>query len=134
MDDPERRALLYVQQYLQELGYAQALAALEKQSGLLYDEDKYNRGSELLQLVYDQMEREADDVGPADAAARARADEERALLRSGRGDVPAAQLAAVVGAHAANILAVRIWPGRDLLATGSALQGMWCCDGVMRFE
>jgi hypothetical protein len=23
MDDPERRALLYVQQYLQELGYAQ---------------------------------------------------------------------------------------------------------------
>jgi hypothetical protein len=27
-----------------------ALAALEKQSGLLYDEDKYNRGSELLQV------------------------------------------------------------------------------------
>jgi hypothetical protein len=86
--------------------------------------------------VYDQMEREADDVGPADAAARARADEERALLRSGRGDVPAAQLAAVVGAHAANILAVRIWPGRDLLATGSGglLTGLLGCGAVLRTQ
>jgi hypothetical protein len=65
------------------------------------------------------MEREAEDAEPADPAARARTEEERALLRAGRGDVASAPLRRIEGAHASNVLAVRLWPGRDALVTGS---------------
>ncbi|KAI8468292.1 MAG: quinon protein alcohol dehydrogenase-like superfamily [Monoraphidium minutum] len=130
MDDPEQRALLYVQQYLRERGFGQALAALEKECGLLYDEDKIARGSELLQLVYGQMEAEAAEPSPEGAAAAARAEEERALLRAGRGDVPAAAAAVILGAHDTNVLSVKLWPGRDLLAAGAA-DG---CVKLLRFD
>lgn len=120
MDDPEERALLYVQQYLKESGFTQALAVLEKECGLLYDEDKYMQGSELLQLIYNQMEHEVEERDPEDDAARARAEDDRALLQAGRGDIPTHPLHRISGVHSANVLVVRLWPGKELLATGSA--------------
>ena len=66
------------------------------------------------------MEREAAEAEPADPEARARADEHREMLRAGRGDVAAAPLHRIVGAHDSNVLCVRLWPGRDLIATGAA--------------
>lgn len=64
------------------------------------------------------MEREAA-AAPPDAASAARAAEAAALLHGGANDLPLAPRARVEGAHDSNVLAVRLWPGRDLLATGA---------------
>jgi hypothetical protein len=72
------------------------------------------------------MEREVEEAEPSDPAARARAAEERALLQAGRGDLPVAPLHRIAGAHGANVLAVRLWPGEDQLVTGT---GEWGWDG-----
>lgn len=75
------------------------------------------------QLIYTQMEQEAEQSELQDAASKARAEEERALVRSGKGDLPTTSLHRIAGVHNANVLVVRIWPGRDLLATGAGALG-----------
>lgn len=48
--DPDKRALLLVQQWLHEAGHASALAALEREGGALYDADALPRASELMRV------------------------------------------------------------------------------------
>ncbi len=63
IDDPEELALLYVQQYLYERGQISALSALEASSGILYDGEKLPEGSQLMQLLWDKMERQLAQAG-----------------------------------------------------------------------
>ncbi len=48
--DPEKFALLAVQQWLEEQGHASALRALERETGVLYDDAKPARGSMLMSV------------------------------------------------------------------------------------
>ncbi len=48
--EPEQLALLYTQQWLSENGYKAALEALEKESGIIYDDTKLQQGSKLMQV------------------------------------------------------------------------------------
>eukprot|EP00775_Hariotina_reticulata_P006504 gene6504-6731_t len=69
--DPEELALLYVQQYLHDKGHFAALTALEASSGVRYDDDKPARGSELMELVYLQLEQQfakGDNIGGSSPA------------------------------------------------------------------
>ena len=53
--DPEDRALLYVQQYLSEHGYSDALAALEACTRR-YDNETLPEGSQIMRLVWAELE------------------------------------------------------------------------------
>ncbi|GAX79155.1 hypothetical protein CEUSTIGMA_g6595.t1 [Chlamydomonas eustigma] len=115
--DPERLTVLYVQQWLSEQGFLSALKALEKDSGIVYDETKLNEGAKLMQLVWRDMEAVlAADVD--DAAAERLAEEER-LLRGGCEDYVSEIATCLEGVHPSSVTCVRIWPGRDVLLTGS---------------
>ncbi|KAL4426975.1 hypothetical protein ABPG77_009536 [Micractinium sp. CCAP 211/92] len=119
--DPDRFALAIVQQWLADQGYTQALAALECEAGL-HVRHEVQRGSQLLQLVYDHMEALAA-ASLDEAAAERRALEERLLAggsASGPGDCPSRLRAAIDGAHPANITALACWPAARQFATGSA--------------
>ncbi len=70
-----------------------------------------------------------DESEPSDEAARLRTEEDRALLRGGCGDLPAAPAHRIAGVHTANVLVVRLWPGRDVLATGSGEETGGRCVG-----
>eukprot|EP00898_Chlorokybus_atmophyticus_P006853 jgi/Chlat1/7169/Chrsp57S06833 len=120
--DPDAYALTIVQQYLKEHGYYDVLAALEAASGQTYQDDVLGRGSQLLQLVYDHMERQAQ--GPSDGEIAAR-HEESQLLRPGSGGFAERQLSSLDSLHVVNILTVRWCPGTSLIATGAA-------DSVLR--
>ncbi|KAL4457940.1 hypothetical protein ABPG75_012805 [Micractinium tetrahymenae] len=124
--DPDRFALAIVQQWLADQGYTQALTALEREAGLRVRHE-VQRGSQLLQLVYDHMEAAAA-AALDEAAAERRALEERLLAggsASGPRACPSRLRAAFEGAHPANITALACWPGARQFATGSA-------DGAVR--
>ncbi len=76
------------------------------------------------QLTYQKLESEA--AASFDEAAAARAAEEHTLLHSGHGDYADALVGSVEGLHRANIICVRWWPGRGLLATGSGASAGRC--------
>ncbi|KAL6764979.1 WD40-repeat-containing domain protein [Haematococcus lacustris] len=122
--DPDKLALLYVQQWLQEQGYVEALAVLEKQSGLMYDDSKLTKGSQLMQLVYQQMEQEAGGEGEGAEAAAQRAEEEQ-MLRGGAQDFVQCVVHDIASAHPSSVTAVRLLPNCQQLVTGSG-------DGVVR--
>ncbi|KAG1675680.1 hypothetical protein FOA52_002389 [Chlamydomonas sp. UWO 241] len=84
--DPDALALLYVQQWLTEAGHTAALKALEKEAGLIYDEDKLTGGSQLMHLVWAQIEAQLSAEHADDDGAAAEREEEEAMLRSGLDD------------------------------------------------
>ncbi|KAI3436853.1 hypothetical protein D9Q98_006263 [Chlorella vulgaris] len=120
--DPDRLALALVQQYLHEHGYGRALEALEHEAGLRV-KDEAQQGSQLLQLVYDHLERQLADTCQDDAAVRRRRLEEE-LLASGSATSPATCPSRlqrrIAGLHASNIICVQCWPQRRLAVTGSS--------------
>ncbi|KAF5828188.1 WD40-repeat-containing domain protein [Dunaliella salina] len=125
MGDPDHLALLYVQQFLQERSYFKALRALEEDSGLLYDETKLEKGGELMQLVWQHMERSLQDCPEQNEHAQEHAEDEAMLQSEGAHDFPQAVVSSIEGAHSANILCVKLIPGQDEVLTGAG-------DGCVR--
>jgi hypothetical protein len=56
-----------------------------------------------------------------DDAAAARLEEGERLLRGGREDYVTEIATCVEGVHPSSVTCVRIWPGRDVLLTGSGM-------------
>lgn len=125
MSDPDHLALLYVQQFLQERGYLKALRTLEEDSGLLYDETKLEKGGKLMQLVWQHMECSLQDCPEQNEQAQELAEDEAMLQSEGAHDFPQKIVSSIEGAHPANILCVRLIPGRDEVLTGAG-------DGCVR--
>eukprot|EP00199_Chlamydomonas_sp_CCMP681_P002158 CAMPEP_0119103270 /NCGR_PEP_ID=MMETSP1180-20130426/1744_1 /TAXON_ID=3052 ORGANISM="Chlamydomonas cf sp, Strain CCMP681" /NCGR_SAMPLE_ID=MMETSP1180 /ASSEMBLY_ACC=CAM_ASM_000741 /LENGTH=419 /DNA_ID=CAMNT_0007087725 /DNA_START=55 /DNA_END=1314 /DNA_ORIENTATION=+ len=117
---PDTFAQLIVQQWLSDNGHRQALTALEKEIGLLWDEDKLDRGGILMDLVWSHMESTSDD-SPTDVHGA----EEESLLRGGTGDYPQVVMHTIEGVHPTSVVCVRLLPGRDEVLTGSG-------DGIVR--
>mmetsp|Transcript_20517 Transcript_20517/g.53667 ORF Transcript_20517/g.53667 Transcript_20517/m.53667 type:complete len:409 (-) Transcript_20517:284-1510(-) len=124
LSDPGELALLTVQQYLRENGYEQALQAIERSTGVAYVEEKLPRGSMLLEMIHEKMEREiAEDLTDLELADRA---EDEELLRSDARDWPHKDPTAVDGLHTSNILAVTLWMDEGLAFTGSGDRTVRC--------
>lgn len=64
-----------------------ALAALERQAGIIYDSDKLPQGSELMQLLWRKVGEEAA-AGDSGAARVLTVEEEEDLMRSSEGECP----------------------------------------------
>lgn len=101
-----------------------ALGALEKEVGLKFVEEKLQRGSQLMELVYERLEAQAaaETEGSGDTARRRR--EEELLQPGDPASVPRALLST---AHlpAANVLCVAALPDAGLAVAGAA-------DGCLR--
>ncbi|GIL49358.1 hypothetical protein Vafri_5657 [Volvox africanus] len=59
MLDPERVAKVYIMQWMHENGLHNALKALEKEIGLLYDDSQLPVASQLMQLIWRHVEGQA---------------------------------------------------------------------------
>ncbi|MEW5315289.1 MAG: hypothetical protein WDW38_006729 [Sanguina aurantia] len=114
---PDEYALLLVQQYLSENGHSDVLSALERKTGVIYDDGKVSSGSLLMQLVYQRLENAAAEHDDPEAAALKL--EEESLLRGGNSDYVSECASVIEGVHTASVVAVRLWPGKDKILSGA---------------
>eukprot|EP00198_Chlamydomonas_reinhardtii_P000165 XP_001689500.1 predicted protein [Chlamydomonas reinhardtii] len=129
--DPDRLAQLMVLQWLHENGWHDALRALERSTGRLYDDTSLPEASQLMQLVWRRVEEkleqqelldEEDEEGEGEAGGgagkrvsrvvrRRRQEEALQLLRAGADDYAREVVGSVpVELHRSNIIAVRLVP------------------------
>ncbi|CAK0734557.1 hypothetical protein CVIRNUC_000448 [Coccomyxa viridis] len=118
--DPDAMAMLLVQQYLDEMGYSSALHELERQHGLKFVPDKLPKGSMLLEMIYERMEKEAAEADEPEVEARQRElAEEEALLKGGSQNFQMEHVECIDNLHETNIISVCCWPGPKMFFTGS---------------
>eukprot|EP00727_Mastigamoeba_balamuthi_P008285 m51a1_g4079 hypothetical protein (400) ;mRNA; r:17732-19264 len=111
--DLQSRTLRLVQQFLHESGFSGALASLESESGVTYQEDEAGLGGELLALVQEHEEF-------VSAAGTDAIHDDADLLERGDGCYASKEVRTLSGVHAGNVVTVRLQQATGLLATAGS--------------